>query len=163
MKHLWSILCRHGVVDKDSNVLTLVDVLEEVSVQFHGATPDPVGSHVLQIQMELVTLWSKEELDRSKTNRFRVVLETPGDPQPTVRPECTVKFSDDKLRVRSIAKTTALLWRGVGTYTFFVQVLGAKGKWKTVAELPFEVRIKPEPTQQVVQPKRQKGSSKRRT
>lgn len=144
MKHLWSVLCRHASVDKDSNLLSLLDVVEAITMQFQPTVPDPGGAHVLPIPMELVTHWGRDT-KQAKADKFRIIFRTPRDPQPQMQPEGTVEFPPGESRIRTIAKVQGFIWRGMGTYTYLMQVHD-KGGWKTVAEIPFELKPAPTPT-----------------
>jgi hypothetical protein len=138
MIHIWSVLCRRGSIDQVSNTLTLVEVIEAVAIRFlaGAAPPDPVGDKAVSTDMQLVSLWSKDASDKQ---RFRVLLKTPRDPQPTNHPEISVDF-EKGTKARTFLAIGGITWRGPGQYAFLVQV--PKGRdWKTVTEIPLEVQL----------------------
>lgn len=142
MKHIWSVLCRHASVEAEVNVVSLLDVMEEITIEFPPSGPPPAtGAEHLAIPMELVSLWRKEN-EREKGGRLRIILKTPRDPQPRTRPEADLVFKPDAPNARLTAKIQQILWRGPGEYTYVVQLRTKAGAWKTIAELPFILRSK---------------------
>jgi len=144
MKHIWTVLCRRGLVDARSNQVSLLEVAEEISVTVQpGVTlPDPTADETVDVSLELVTLWGSDQATQGQNGveRVRIVLVTPNDPQPVYQPEMNVDFQGGK-RTRSFVGISAFLWRGPGVYRFRVEFLARK-KWVLAAEMPFEVIVK---------------------
>ena len=69
IEHIWSVLCTSAVIDKDTNNVTLVQVVERVNVAVQ-----PSAGATLPIQMELVTLWGRKDLDQPERGRARFQL-----------------------------------------------------------------------------------------
>lgn len=71
-KHVWSVLCRKGVLDSDNN-LSLFDVCESVKIE--GKLPtEGVG---IKLPMQLVTLWIRSELTKPEKAESRALVEMP--------------------------------------------------------------------------------------
>jgi hypothetical protein len=137
VKHLWTVVCRQASVDRESNVLNLLEVIEEITVRFHDGEPPVVASAVLPIPMQIVSFWEKGT-KHDKDERFRMLLRTPQNPQPDGKIEGTIDGGPGK-RARTIARVGEIPWRGIGTYSFVVQV-ARSGGWRTVAEIPWELK-----------------------
>lgn len=145
MRHLWTVVCRHASVEKDTNIVSLLDVFEELTVQFNEPEIPPTdGQHLLPIPLEVVTLWHRDS-GPSDAAKFKTFLKTPIDPQPAGFAEGIIERGAAP-RVRVISRAAGLPWRGPGDYTFVVQLLTKKRTWKTVAEVPFWLKLGTPPT-----------------
>src|SRR5687768_16960451 len=70
--HAWSVLCGRSSIDSESNVVSLFDVVEEITVD---GVIDKLG--VLPGPYDLVSLWSREKLDEPAEGEARWSLVTP--------------------------------------------------------------------------------------
>ena len=75
--HVWSILCTKAVIDKDTNLLTLVDTIEEFTIEAAGVLKTtPEGVEVIPsaevpaeqlptipVTFEIVSLWVRRNPD----------------------------------------------------------------------------------------------------
>ena len=76
--HVWSILCANAVVDSESNNLSLFNILEQLTV-----APDAQLPATILVFFELVTLWSRTDLEQPGTGWSQVrVLEPQGKSAP---------------------------------------------------------------------------------
>jgi len=61
IKHIWSVLCRESLINKDDNVISLNGVLEQLTVGLKpdrdGKLPEKVN---IPINYEIVSFWIKE-------------------------------------------------------------------------------------------------------
>ena len=57
--HVWTVLCSHAVIDRDSNSVSLLDVIEQLNI---GDEPSPEGRIISSL--DLMTLWAREDIDR---------------------------------------------------------------------------------------------------
>ncbi len=135
IKHIWSVLCRSSALDKDSNVLSLFDVLEQIKLLEPLSEPGQVP-----ISMHLVTLWARENMGEPTTGRARVSLLAPGDENPVGTP---VEYQVDlttfrRLRNRVTFSSFPIVRAGV--YEFVVEV-NRNGGWVEAARVPLELVV----------------------
>ena len=66
MKHIWSILCRNAIVDKDTNNVSLLNVIERIifepkqKLAENKKLPIPVVE-----ELTLVSLWFSKEKEKN--------------------------------------------------------------------------------------------------
>jgi hypothetical protein len=58
--HVWTILCSRAVIDRDTNNMSLLEVIEQLTLG--DASPPVEGEGLAPIQLELVTLWTRREM-----------------------------------------------------------------------------------------------------
>lgn len=139
MKHIWSVLCAHAIVEQETNTVSLMNVIEQITVQFNEpAVPTPGPTHMLPIPLQLVTLWQRDP-GKTAGARFKVFLRTPRDPQPQGHAEGTIDAGSNP-RARITTKVPGIPWLGEGIYAFVVQLF-KKREWTTVAEVPFWLKL----------------------
>jgi hypothetical protein len=139
MIHIWSVLCTKAVIDRDSNNITLFEVIEQFTVKL-PETPPEGGEGVIPAIFELVTLWARDYDDQPEVGQARVVL---------VRPNGLI---DDKgarpyeadltahRRTRQRMKYAGLLVREAGRHVFRVELRHGDA-WREVAAVPLVVNI----------------------
>lgn len=154
-QHLWTILCAKSSVDRDTNNLTLIDVIERI--QFHGV--EPKTNALIPLAADLVTTWTRSNPETPEKEAGRARLFTPRDTQLGVG-----SFEIDlvaQLRARTIARLTHFPYNGPGVYYFVVdrrpggaeeivvggrpppsiQALPAAASWTEVVRLPLHVEF----------------------
>lgn len=135
-EHVWSVLCEKSSVDTSSNVLSLLCVIDAVSVK----GPEPKARGVVPFEATLVTLWRRSEAATPEVFENRIVVVTPdGSEIPATEP-ATVDLRTH-LRYRAFMKMEAMPFRGGGVYRFAVEYRsGPEQEWLRVpAALPLDV------------------------
>lgn len=111
--------------------MSLLEVIERL--RFRG----PAGEGLIPIQLELVTLWGRTELDRPARSRGRLRVVGPDGSQltdPVIYDIDLTKF----VRLRSQNRMNAFPVRAGGKYMFHVE-LENEGQWEQVARVPLDV------------------------
>ena len=74
MRHIWSVVCRHALEDKDSRNFSLIEALVQLS--FGGAIPDsrPIP---LPLDFHIASLWRRDEKHEKSEYDTRVRLISP--------------------------------------------------------------------------------------
>lgn len=133
MKHIWTVACSHAVVDRDSNNVSLLNIIEQLTI--HEA---PRPDAILPIQLDVMTLWAREDAEIPTTDNSRLRLISP-DGKALGAFESAVDLSSHE---RSRAKITfqGLPLASSGTYKFIVEQKSEEAtRWKRVAEIPLSV------------------------
>ena len=134
IEHIWTVLCSKATTDKDSNNISLIEVIERLVVETPEEAPD------VPLHLELITLWSRENLDEGVKGRARVRFLSPeGDMMSSEIP-----YSIDLTnytRMRHGIRSQAIQIKGPGKYVFEI-ALEKEGDWVTVARIPLEVHRK---------------------
>ena len=142
MKNIWSVLCQNAIIDKDTNNVSLLNVVEEVHIPTEPPPESIVGTSKASMSpsFELVTLWrrSDPEVPEKGSARVRVVL-----PGKKVHILATFEVDLTKfLRVRNRLHIYGIPRGGEGIYKFVVErKQGTKG-WSREAEVPLGVTMR---------------------
>ena len=135
--HVWSVLCNSATIDRESNNVTLFQVVEQLNVS--GPSGADVSTGVAIFDAELVTLWSRTNLDHPARSRARIQFVAP-DGALLGKP---ILYDVDLTgygRLRNRTRISGFPVRGPGKYEFRVELEKDSG-WETVAKIPVEVRV----------------------
>jgi hypothetical protein len=125
----WVLLAQSFSIDRETNNLSIFELLEEVSVP--AGTPDPSpGTHTaIGPPFALLMLWSRSGNDIPEVADARVVV---SGPSCKVLGQNPLKVDLTKPpRVRQIIRTPFFPYVGIGRYRFGVQVKHGE-RWRTV-------------------------------
>jgi hypothetical protein len=137
-EHIWSVLCSKSVIDKDTQQVSLFDVLEALHIQLEEPIKSP---GLIRFATEVVSLWVRSERDAEETATTKCEVITP-DGESVHAAEMALDFSE-KRRFRSIFRAEGFPLHGSGVYKFKVSVKdGASEEWRLAALLPIEVTVK---------------------
>ncbi len=142
ISHVWSVLCSQTVTDAETNNVSLISVLEELTVTIKdgpGAT-----APFLRVPMEVVTLWERGDAEQGARGQATVdVLDATG--KRLGRSEMPVDVSGAR-RCRSRLVLKGIPITTPGRYLFRV-MLREEGDdhSRVVAEIPLEVAVTHQP------------------
>jgi hypothetical protein len=136
----FAVLCALSIVDKATNLFSIIDIIEQISFKMPEAV-DPSAVVLLQNPMELVLDFSRSNANEPETTRVRVNVLGPNGNQ-LGRSELEMDMQN-ATRWRGFVKMAGLPVPSAGIFTFDVQVLGPNDKWTTVMELTLPVTILP--------------------
>jgi len=136
--HVWTVLCSHAVIDKGSNNVSLLDVVEQLNIRDE---PSPEGG--ILFSLDLMTLWARACLDRSAQGRGRVTFLSPSGEVKEGPFEYDIDLSEHK-RNRSTGRFRSLHISGSGRHVFRVELRNeGETEWRQVADIPLEINFTP--------------------
>ena len=137
MKHLWTVLCSRAVIDRDSNNVSLQNVIEQLTVHDE---PSPEG--FWPSRMDLLSLWMRNEVDEPERGWGRLSLHAPSG---EVKGQWEFEIDlTDALRTRSRLTFGGLPLSEPGIYMFNLEQRASKRhKWRLAAEVPLQVDFMP--------------------
>ena len=140
--HIWSVLCSRAINDRRTNNISLIDVIEELTIE--GGTPVFDGKSTVMlggIELYLVSLWMDDHLSESPPV-CRLSVVTP-DKKTLKQPEVPLNF-DGNARLRHTFSFQGIPYRGLGRYWWVVQrkrvTKTERVRWEKVARLPLELK-----------------------
>lgn len=140
-ENIWSVLCYKASLDQDNNQVSLLDVLEELTLV--PGQKIPAGEKIgLGHHMEFVTLWRRTAADKPETARMKLDILSPGNKNlGTAELEISLETAR---RYRGIIKLDTLPFDGFGIYQFRLSKKDEEAVgWEEVASVPLEVNEKP--------------------
>ncbi len=158
MKHVWSVLCYKGIIDRATSQISLIDAIDALTF-FDAVGPDgehsadqlmaavaEQGKVLVPVAMQLLTQVTRSMPDEPEAAQLEVLIRSPAgkvlgssrhqmDLTETVRGRHTLNFKD-------------FPFSGEGTYRLAVRMKGESDqRWRKVADIPVEFHIKkPEDT-----------------
>lgn len=145
--HVWTVICSNVVVDKESNNVSLHNILEQLTVrkrmssEEENSSGDVPSEMVIPYRFTVVTLWSRSDLSKRVIGYGRVKLLSP-DEEPLIEPgEFEIDLYNNR-RFRSKGKFSGFPVKGAGRYKLVVDVrIDEEADWEQVASVPVEVRF----------------------
>jgi hypothetical protein len=141
MRYVWSVLCGRATTDRETNNVSLIDVIEQIDISVPEDLTYPVN---IPFTADLVTLWARPQLDvpfRAIT-RFRFLTPTGtelGVSQGEVDLETTT-------RLRQHLRIQGLRIGGTGWHEWEISWRPLDNElWTTVARIPLEIRVSVSP------------------
>ena len=153
MKVVWALLCNGISIDRETNNISLFNVIEQVKATTVFATADQAGApsetttdllHVVSaLSMRFVTLWARTDPDTPESGEGRPKLVLPSG-EAAMTNSYKIDLTKFK-RTRVISNLPGFPSRGSGQYVLAVEWEQAKGDWQTLFELPIEVDVEESP------------------
>ena len=146
MKVLWAILCQASVTDRDTNIVSLFNILEEVKIPAHppsieGEMSAGQGAIGLGL-MELIVLWARSDPAVGERGITRLQMYGPGDDNPiggTTQSEVDLtSFQRLRQRIRYPGFPVPTAGPIEGIYRIVIERQEDE-QWHTAAEVPIVV------------------------
>ena len=142
MKVIWSVLAESSAVDRDSNNVSLFNIIEEAQIPQPPEPPnstaegDPLSA--VPLRCVLVTLFGRTEADRGEKRETRLVVTMPNGRvvETDLRFEVDLEVAH---RNRTRVNVSTLPWAGQGEYRFQIQGMDESGEWQMMSEAPLQV------------------------
>jgi hypothetical protein len=142
IQHAWTVLCRSSAVDRDSNTVSLFEVMEQLVVsETQRKDYVPISS------FQTVSLWyrGEEEIPESGFGRLELLAPDGESRQLTQYPVDLTHHT--RLRHRANLIGLPFPSNGAGRYWLQVSRRSAEAQeWEVVSRLPLQVEIVAAPT-----------------
>lgn len=147
IKHIWSVLCQKTIVDSDTNNISLVDILEQLTANVNIKDPKNELKEInVPINFEVVSFWLKDSAEKVVKANLEIEIIDPEGKVLKKFPQ-TLEFPPNIRRLRSRLRILGFVLTVSGNYVFKVKIKDEKRKeYQDVAELPLEVNLKKEYT-----------------
>lgn len=139
-KHIWSVLCRRALIDRNSNSASLIETLEEITVELNGHL-DPDTWTPLPVEATIVTLLSRSDMAIPERLQMKVELVGPNNETYISPPKVLAIDLSEAKRARVVTTFATMPIRGSGIQRFIVQLEELTNDWRQVAEIPLAVEI----------------------
>ncbi len=135
IEHVWTVLCARASIDKETNNISLFEVVEQLQVV--GPRPPDDATVLIPVSMELVTLWERTDWAIPTRGTARMALRLPDNQLYEAPLEMAVDLSTSP-RHRSVMKFGAIPFRLPGVIRFEVSIRGdGQANWRIVAKVPL--------------------------
>lgn len=141
MKHIWSVLCKKAIIDRETNSLSLLESLEQITITLPSqeAMNSVKGQLKIPLEFELVSFWVEQ--DESKKKEINMLIEVYDPDNVKIHSaEKKIEVPENSRRMRILSKITGLRFTKAGVYTLKVSNK-AQQKYHVVAEIPLEILL----------------------
>lgn len=136
MRHAWSALAQNSFVDRETGLVSLIGLVEEITGTSLEGQPPAAPPDTIPIGVHLVSQFWRSDLSRPETGQVRVRIHGAAG-----QVECSVDLLERK-RQNVIIKISGIPYFGQGVYRCEIEE-SADGRWHPMASAPFEVRPQP--------------------
>ena len=143
MRVTWALICRHAITNRDSNNISLIEVIDELTV----AGPPPqsdlqVGeaSNVL-IDLQLVVLWSRSDPNISEKSPTRVKAVGPYGAEALTVERIVDLTEFSRMRMLAHLLGAPIPFAQQGQYLFNIEVQTCDSQWEEVFQVPLWVNV----------------------
>jgi hypothetical protein len=134
---VWTVVCSKTSTDRDTNNISLFEVLEQLNGQ---VPPEQAGQQgLLAFSLEVVSLWIRSDANVPERGTGRLVhVDADASEYPPV--EFTVDLTEHK-RMRTLVQIGGLRVRRSGTHVMRIDFQHGEEPWATVAAVPLDVNL----------------------
>ena len=133
-EHIWSILCSVGIIDQETNNVSLIGAIEQIQFDFSQTEDSPIR---IPMQWTLVSLWRRDHLAEPEqfTGRLRVVGP---DGQDLAGAQFEIDLSAHE-RTRTVTRQSMFVVTEPGTHRFVIETQQEDDSWDFITAVPLEV------------------------
>jgi hypothetical protein len=136
-RHVWTVLCAGSTIDRNTNVVSLFNVVEQITL------PDlpeewPVK---LPINFQVVSLWARSDFEQSEQPEARLVIEAQNQAPEELEPY-EINLANGFVRFRHFSNFAGFSISGLGNIWFVVQQKRGE-QWEEVARVPLQITYEP--------------------
>jgi len=132
MRHIWTVVCKHAVIDKDTNLISLLDVLEEITI---FDKPKPGG--LVNFPIEFMSLWIRDDLSKPCKGIYRMRYIKPSGENISIGPEIGVDLSEFERSRNKLSFQGVRVDQG-GEINFIIEVKTEDLNWLEIAKIPIK-------------------------
>lgn len=152
IEHIWSVLCQTSLIDIDTNNLSLLNIVEQLTVssvpQITPTVKDGlkvqkkggVESHNIPVSLEITSFFQRRDLGTGelKSDAMLTLL----DPKGKILKEnmFQIVFPNGSKRLRFRAKLNGIPITTPGEYRFLLKIKDGKN-FREVSSLPVDIKI----------------------
>jgi len=139
MKHIWSLICERSSIDSQTNLLSIFNCIEEVSLEI-DKTKIPDGDKlVVPANIQLISLWTSENFTEENSTEIKVEFI---DPNGKILTEFinVLKTKKGEKRLRSLVGMQGLQVTDGGRYYYKIYQKN-NNKFEVITELPFDINL----------------------
>jgi hypothetical protein len=144
-EHIWSVLCRQGILDTYTNGVTLVQTLE--GFEFSPTTQIEEGEKwtYLPFQSTLVSLIWRSNPKEPERAKMRVWFVSPTGEQHPQSNEADIDLVEHS-RSRALSQLEHLPFWCSGLHRIHIELSDGKSGWTLCARVPIEIIQKTAPS-----------------
>jgi len=143
INHIWSVVCERTILDRVTNLISIINSLEELTVQ------GPLEKNrMLAAPIEIISYWVRSDFAVPEKGQANYKFVTPSG-ETIKNKEIDIDLLEYE-RLRSRIQFTNLNFPEPGLYQFQVDYrIDNDSVWETVVSIPLKVNVVDEPEKAV--------------
>lgn len=142
IKHIWSVLCKESVINQDDNIISLMGVIEELTISLirpENTTEKLPEKINIPLTYEVVSYWTREGSKAGDID-IKITVVSP-DGETLLNNEHSATFPENTKRLRTRLKIQGFVVKTPGEYLLNVYLKDKKNKFNQVSQIPIELKI----------------------
>jgi hypothetical protein len=143
---IWAVACERVITDVESNKVTLVDVLENVTLRTERdhfeeelrRALEAGKKPMVEAPLIVIAFWVRSNLDEAEIGQARLRAVAPDGSELVMGVDVNLT---DYTRLRTKLIVNRLPWGGEGVVWLNVERLDAPDKWSTLARIPVGLDV----------------------
>lgn len=150
LHHNWSLVCERALIDQKTNLLTIFNVIEEVTLSDLKKNGAPVGpselkeedKKIMQRDMCLLSAWRRDQLAGEEALEHDLKIEwiSPAG-NVLMQTESKINLEKGKNNLRVLINLDKIAFTTAGTYVFRLSDKNEKNVFKSVTEIPIDFKV----------------------
>lgn len=136
IKHHFSLICSHAVVDERTKLLSAFDIIEQINVNANEDDTIQIPMH-----FDLISAWIRDGKSNSENATLRLSLCKPKDIINEIK-VFDIEIAGSTF-YRSLISFSGIKLTGSGLYKFLIEIKQEDKDWEDVTEIPFIVSYNP--------------------
>jgi len=148
-EHVWTVLCERAVTDRESNIISLLQVTEQISLEGDPAIFEKIVKErdatggIIPVQLQLVTWWIRSDQGKGESLETRLTIVNPSG-RVLLEKEVTVDLVENSSRRVSLQFEHFPLTE-VGIHWFEIRKTkpqtSKKQQWLIAARIPLDIKF----------------------
>jgi len=141
MKNIWSALFNRAIIDKRTGSLSLIDSIEEITVNFSNPEELSRDKKNIPIRFTIIGLWSDENISKKREFEYLVEILDPNGVKISEFKNNPV-FEEGKKRLRTIVDVNGMGLTSEGDYQVVVKYKNnSENDYQVVSQIPLSVKF----------------------
>lgn len=141
IRHIWSVVCRDTVVNKENNALSIMNIFEGLNIELKKDTIKNSQINI-PLQYEIATLLRKDNVTKEEKVELKAEILDPHSQEIVKQLIVQLVIPKDKFNYRHIIKASGFKISNEGEYNIVIQLRQSiKEQFKTVSSIPIDVHF----------------------
>ena len=137
IEHVWTVVCSKAVIDRETNSVSIQNVLEELQIK-----GEPKSDGLVPMPVDVISLWSRSDDNEPYEGLLRMTYVSPSG-KILITTEGRINLLENE-RSRTVIHSQGIPIGEAGRFRFNIEHRHeAEIEWQRVASIPFTVKFSP--------------------
>lgn len=137
IEHVWTVVCSKAVIDRETNNVSLQNVLEQLHIK-----GEPKSEGLVPMPFDVISLWSRSDDNEPYEGPMRMTFVSPSG-KKLITTEGRINLLETE-RSRTVIHSQGIPIEEAGRFRFNIEHrLEGENEWHKVASIPLIVKFSP--------------------